>query len=89
MPLNVEDILDGGIRRQKSLRGRSRFEAEHFSFAPSDRQMRVFGAIVLTEFALPLTIFESDFAQSSSVGFESIDDDALGLDTLVSQQSLR
>jgi hypothetical protein len=49
MALNVERIVDGGVRRQEPLRRSGRFETLHLPLASSHRQMRIFGPIVLPQ----------------------------------------
>lgn len=47
MSLNVEGIMDRGLCLKKSLRRLPILEALHLSLAPSDRKMRVLGAVVV------------------------------------------
>ena len=47
MALDVEEVVDGRMDGEESLRGRGRFEALHLSLSSPYRLMGVFGSIVL------------------------------------------
>ena len=47
MALDVESVVNGGVGREKPLRGSSRFETLHSSFPLSDWQVRILGPVVL------------------------------------------
>jgi hypothetical protein len=49
MALNVECILDGGVKSQEPLRRSGRFETVHLPLASSHRQMRILGPVVLPQ----------------------------------------
>ena len=49
MALEVEGVVDGGMRAEKALCGARRLEPLHFALASSHRLMRVPRPIVLSE----------------------------------------
>ena len=46
MALQVEGVVDGGVKAEEALGGARRFEALHFALSPPHDLMRVFGSVV-------------------------------------------
>ena len=46
MALDVESVVDGGMRREEFLRAASALETSHLALPPSGRLMRILGPIV-------------------------------------------
>jgi len=60
MPLHVERVVDGGVRLEKTLSRSPALEALHLSLASSDREVRVFGAVVVAQPAWMVAIDQSE-----------------------------
>ena len=73
MTLDVEGVVDGGVGREKSLRGSSRFKTLHSSFALSNRQVRILCTIVAPS-AGDVFFRHVKITQCSTVGWEFIGD---------------
>src|ERR1700691_1456378 len=86
MALDVEDIIDGGMGRQKSLSRSGTLEALHLALSSTGRLMRIPGAIVRPPVGLMAT-FNAQFSgrggiRCESVGRHSFRDEAILLQKL-------
>jgi hypothetical protein len=71
MALDVEDILDGGVGREKSLSRSGVLEALHLALSWTGRLMRILGATVRPTVD-PMTSFDAEFSSRSGVGREFV-----------------
>ncbi len=71
MALDVEDIMDGGVGREKSQSRSGALEALHLALAPSGRLMRILGAIVRPPVG-PMTSFDAEFSSGCGVRREFV-----------------
>jgi hypothetical protein len=84
--LEAEDVVDGGVRKQKSLSLDLAFELLHLPLSSSDGQVRVFRPVVGPHAAGPMAIGEAEFAGGQTVRGKLVSDDRFGVDALVAQQ---
>jgi hypothetical protein len=66
MALDVEDIIDGSVGRQKSLSRSWALEALHLAFSSTGRLVRILGAIVRPPVRLMAT-FNAQFSGRGGV----------------------
>ena len=76
MTLDVEGVVDGGVDRQEPLGGSRRLEPLLFSFALSNRLVRVFSAIVCPQ-SLIMDRGKPLFTDGDGIGFELVRGDPL------------
>ena len=86
--LQIERVADRSTRRQKPLRGYLRFEPEHLSLAPSDRQMRILSTVIFALATRAMNLFPTVHAKRRAIRGKSISDDRLRLDRLAAKQLL-
>ena len=70
MALDVEGVVDGGVRGEEPLGGTLGFELLLLSLPSPDRQVGVLRPIVLPQAAWPVTIRAADFAGRGWVRLE-------------------
>ena len=85
MTLDVEGVVDGGVDRQEPLGGSRRLELLLFSFALSNRLVRVFSAIVCPQ-SLIMDRGKPLFTDGDGIGFELVRGDPLRRKALLLQQ---
>ncbi len=85
MTLDVEGVVDGGVGKEKSLRGSSRFKTLHSSFALSNRQVRIFRPVVLPA-AKIMVLGKSQLLQGSAVRWQFVGDEGIRNKALLFQQ---
>ena len=66
MALDVESVVDGGMRREEFLRAASGLETSHLALPRSGRLMRILGPIVLPSPALT-QVFDAEIAGRCAV----------------------
>ena len=76
MALDVKGVVDGGVDRQEPLGGSRRLKPLLFSFASSNRLVRVFSAIVCPQ-SLIMDRGQPLFTDGDDIGFELVRDDPL------------
>jgi len=85
MALDVEDVVDGGVGRKKSLGRSSRTETLHPSFALRNRKMRIFCPVILptTKIMVP---GKAQILQDSTIRWKFVGDEGIGDEALCLQQ---
>ena len=89
MRLPIEHVVDRRVRREEALRRGQGLEDLHLAVASSDRETRIFGAVVFAQATRSITIFHAEPVQCSVLGFQTIGDEALGVDALIAKQALQ
>lgn len=89
VPLEIERLVDRGVRGDEALHIGRGLEALHLPLAPSDLQMRVFSTFVFVQATSPMTICQARHAQRRAIRRQAIGDEALGVDALVAKQALQ
>jgi hypothetical protein len=86
MSLNVEVVVDGGVSREKSLRGTLRLEPLLLALASPNDQMRVLRSIVVGHAARSVSIATVKLPECGSVGSEFVRCETLGMNAISLQQ---
>src|ERR1700704_1835849 len=85
MALQVEGIMDGGVRAQEPLCRCGRFEALHLALAPSHYLMRILGPIVLPQ-ALLMVAGKPKMLEGRAVGAQLVGRHPLRREALLAEQ---
>lgn len=86
--LDIEGVVDGGVGRQEPLRAQLGLELLHVPFPLSDREMGVFGAIVLAQPSRRVKRLEAQDFNRRDVGPQAISYDQLRPNWLITQHLL-
>jgi len=84
--LEVEDVVDCGMGGEELLGRGSGLELLLLSLPPPDRQMGVFGAVVLPHPSWLVAIGQAQIPSCGAIRSQFVGDNGLGADALVPQQ---
>lgn len=89
MATEIDSVADHSVRCEEALRRGRGPEALHLPRASSDRQIRVFAAVVVAKLARSMTFFQARRPQGRAAGFLAIGDQALRIGALVAEQAFQ
>ena len=78
MALDIEGVVDRGAGGDEALSLALGFEALHFALPSSDRQVRVFDPVVITQSPRLVLMLAAKNRQGRPVGCKAIGNDLLG-----------
>ena len=71
MALQVESVVDGGVKAEEALRRSGRLEALHLALAPTHHLMRILRPIVFSQ-ALLMVAGKSEMPEGSAIGAQLV-----------------
>ena len=83
MTLEIESVVDRGVRGDEALGLALGLEPLHFSLSSPDREMAVFDAVVVAQSAGLMSALALQYLQCGAVRGEAVGDDLLGNEALV------